>query len=409
MSAPLLLVCEDPAAASFHPLGDTRPVFDLRAGIFSVRERLARLFPERQVCALVRESVAPCFQAATGLPVGWARVPLSSDALLVNGRLLGGEEWAAGVRALRAGQAACSEEQVGAARLDGALLERCRATGETWPAGVLAGLPRADVPGDWVRYPWDLVAQNLGWLARDARSFELGRQLGTVEPGAHLKEAGQVFVGAGARVEPCCFLDASSGPIVLDRDVLVASHTRVEGPAYVGPGSQLLGGRIGEGTSLGPQCRVAGEIEATVVQGYSNKRHHGFVGHSYLGEWVNLGALTTTSDLKNNYGPVRMWHAGQVRDTGLLKLGSLVGDHSKTAIGTLLGTGTVVGVMTNVFRRDPPGRVGSFRWLGPEEDTAHRWEKARVLLTTVLARRGVSATPEYTALLERLAAEAGAI
>ena len=129
------------------------------------------------------------------------------------------------------------------------------------------------------------------------------------------------------------------------------------------------------------------------------------MGHSYLGEWVNQGALTTTSDLKNNYGPVRMWEAGAMVDTGLLKLGAIVGDHAKTANGTLQGTGTVVGVMSNVFMVTPPKYVGNFRWVGEAGEEAHRWDKAGPLLRTALGRRGQACTPEYEGLFEQLSGQ----
>jgi NDP-sugar pyrophosphorylase family protein len=142
----------------------------------------------------------------------------------------------------------------------------------------------------------------------------------------------------------------------------VRSGTRLEGPTYVGAGTRVLGGFV-RGSVFGPECRVRGEIASTVFLGYSNKAHDGFVGHSVVGHWVNLGAGTTTSNLKNTYGPVRLEVSGAKIETGRTNLGTLFGDHAKTAIGTMLATGSVVGAGANVFGATvPPRHVPAFAW-----------------------------------------------
>src|SRR5204863_789772 len=138
------------------------------------------------------------------------------------------------------------------------------------------------------------------------------------------------------------------GPIRIGTRAIVGPHTVVTGPCVVGAGTQLLGGAVGRST-FGPECRIAGEVDECVWQGYANKRHHGFVGHSVIGEWVNLGALTSTSDLKNNYGEVRVETANGERASGSNKIGSIIGAHVKTGIGTLLPTGAWLGTGANLF------------------------------------------------------------
>ena len=172
-----------------------------------------------------------------------------------------------------------------------------------------------------------------------------------------------VMVSGSAKIYPCVVLDATSGPIVIDDDAVIFPHSYVAGPCYVGRGSWIVGGRI-SGSSIGPMCRVGGEVEETIFQGFSNKYHAGFVGHSYIGEWVNLGALTTTSDLKNDYGSVRAPAAGRLVDTGMIKLGAFIGDHTKTGIGSLLSTGSMIGIMCNlVTSGEPyPKYVPPFTW-----------------------------------------------
>jgi UDP-N-acetylglucosamine diphosphorylase/glucosamine-1-phosphate N-acetyltransferase len=160
-------------------------------------------------------------------------------------------------------------------------------------------------------------------------------------------------------------LDATEGPIVLEDKVKVLPHTRVEGPHYSGPETQLYGGKIREACSFGPVCRVGGEVECAIIQGYSNKYHDGFLGHSYVCEWVNLGAMTTNSDLKNDYSAVSVYFKGQLTDTGEQFLGSMIGDHTKTSIGTILNTGSMIGMMSNLVFSGPlmPKEVPSFCWM----------------------------------------------
>ena len=158
--------------------------------------------------------------------------------------------------------------------------------------------------------------------------------------------------------------DTTGGPVVLESGVEVKAPARLEGPLWVGANTRLLGGPI-RGSAIGPWSVARGELATTVFLGYANKSHDGFVGHSVLGRWVNLGAGTITSNLKNTYGPVRLDIAGATLETGHMFLGSLIGDHAKTAIGTLLGTGTVVGAGANLFEGvRAPKYVAPFSWGG---------------------------------------------
>src|SRR5262249_36975440 len=138
-------------------------------------------------------------------------------------------------------------------------------------------------------------------------------------------------------------------PAVIGRGAVVPAFPRLEGPCYVGPQAQVLGAKIRGGTTLGPDCRVGGEVEASIIHGHSNKYHDGFLGHSYVGEWVNLGAGTCNSDLRNDYGEGTVTGAGRRGPTGLTKVGCFLGDHTKTGLGTLLNTGTVAGMFCNLL------------------------------------------------------------
>jgi UDP-N-acetylglucosamine diphosphorylase/glucosamine-1-phosphate N-acetyltransferase len=198
-----------------------------------------------------------------------------------------------------------------------------------------------------------------------------------------------VYCEGGAHIEPFVVLDATAGPILICRGATISSFTRIAGPCYIGENAIVVGDAI-RACSIGETCKVRGEISNSIMLGYSNKGHTGFVGHSYLGRWVNLGAVTTTSNLKNTYGSVQMWTPGGMRDTGCQFLGTLFGDHVKTGIGTMLTTGTVIGVGANIFG----GRLGSkvvppFGWGDGEPWDAYDLDKFIEVAGRMMARRHV--------------------
>jgi UDP-N-acetylglucosamine diphosphorylase/glucosamine-1-phosphate N-acetyltransferase len=175
-----------------------------------------------------------------------------------------------------------------------------------------------------------------------------------------------VYVAPGVKVHPMVTIDAEHGPVYIDERAEIHPFTRIEGPCYIGKDSILLGAKCREGNSIGPFCRIGGEVEESIIHGYSNKYHDGFLGHSYVGEWVNLGALTTNSDLKNDYSNVSVMMDGQRSiNTGSTKVGSLIGDHVKTSIGTLLNTGSYVGAMALIMAtgKPLPKHIPSFAWF----------------------------------------------
>ena len=225
----------------------------------------------------------------------------------------------------------------------------------------------------------------------------------------------RVIVDPTARIEPHVLIDSTRGPVLIDRDAHVQAFSRLEGPCSVGQGTQILAARL-RGGSIGPQCRIGGEVEASIVHGHSNKYHEGFLGHSYVGEWVNFGAASQTSDLRTDYGPIVMHINGKQVHTGLIKIGSYIGDHTRTSLNVLFNTGSVVGpfglLLTSgslLPRVIPPfcryghGRVEERTDLGQMFATA----------ATVTARRGVKWTEThsefYFGLYERTAASRAAV
>ena len=221
---------------------------------------------------------------------------------------------------------------------------------EGWFEEVACDARRSDVGGAWVRRPWDLVALNAEQIVRDCANMRRSGS-GWSDPAAFTRigPADRLWIRDQARVEPYTVFDTTNGPIIVEAGAVVQSFTRIEGPCFIGRDTQLFRANLRGGVTLGPNCRIGGEVEASIVHGHSNKYHEGFLGHSYVGEWVNLGAITSNSDLRNDYGEVHVPLSGDPVATGQAKVGCFLGDHTRTGLGSMLNTGTAIGVMCNVL------------------------------------------------------------
>jgi UDP-N-acetylglucosamine diphosphorylase / glucose-1-phosphate thymidylyltransferase / UDP-N-acetylgalactosamine diphosphorylase / glucosamine-1-phosphate N-acetyltransferase / galactosamine-1-phosphate N-acetyltransferase len=192
---------------------------------------------------------------------------------------------------------------------------------------------------------WDFPPANREALMEDFVSANLNNpSMGHVEIRGE-----RIFVAESAHLEPYVLLDSRSGPIIIDEHAQIGAFSRLEGPCYIGKKAKVKSALINEGTTIGHTCKVSGEIEESIISEYTNKNHAGFIGHSYIGSWVNLGALTTNSDLKNTYGVIRVNKGGKLVDTGMNKVGVFLGDMVKTAIGALLTSGRSIGVSSHIF------------------------------------------------------------
>ncbi len=250
---------------------------------------------------------------------------------------------------------------------------------------------------------WDIIRNNESVLVDDfqilAGDYPKDAELpsGVFEPGReNIRVSSDIVVG------PHVVLDASRGPILLETGVKLRPFVHVEGPVYVGRGSTITSGSIlKSGTTIGPVCRIGGEIECSIFQGYSNKAHVGFLGHSLVGEWVNLGAGTTNSDLKNNYHSIRIAIGETVYDTGMVKMGTLIGDHVKTGIGTLIDTGGVLATGCNVFGGGvQPKFIPPFTWGGNGRYEVYRLEQFLETASEVMKRREVTMSESQRKVLE---------
>jgi len=383
MNATLFLF-DDAGAGAFSPFALSRPVGELFFGAFLLRERAERFWGLPCAGHLNRSELLGFSEPGAPQVLPEGRVGFQDFRIYQTGRAM-----VTGLRpALPDGPATLflGDAVVGWTLPPG--------TPPPTPAslldpGPLPGSVEIRLEGRILETPWELMAENGDQLSADIPRFFPGYAVEEL-PGCHILGDGLVSLGSNVSVEPGSVFDVREGPIRLEDEVTVQAHTRLAGPAYVGRGSTILGGVL-SAVSLGPTCRIRGEVECSVVLGYTNKAHEGFLGHAYLGKWVNLGAFTTNSDLKNNYGEVRVGGpAGRVA-TGLMKVGCFLGDHVKTGIGTFLSTGTVIGFGSNVYGGAmPPTYVPPFSWGSGTDLTEYRLDKFLEVARAAMARRNVT-------------------
>jgi UDP-N-acetylglucosamine diphosphorylase/glucosamine-1-phosphate N-acetyltransferase len=383
-----LILFDDARAGRWAPFALTRPVGELLFGTMTLRERAERVFGARCTMHLCADHLAG-FEEPDAPPVAACQeAPDAGDRLFWLSRAV--PDWGAG-------------EMISfEAAVPGAIRIEDHIVGWFAPAGTpppppdflrdpeRGGPAAAVLPGTVLEHVWDLVRANPGQIVRDVAALHPDPEPPTLEDGVLRWGEHPIILGEGARVEPGSVLDTTRGPIQLAERAIVRAFTRLSGPAFVGRDSVVLGGTVTE-VSLGPVCRVRGELAESVCVGYVNKQHDGHIGHAYLGRWVNLGAGTTNSDLKNNYGTVRLWTPEGETDTGELKMGCLLGDHVKTGIGLLLNTGTVVGAGSNLYGAAmPPKHVPPFSWGTGEDLAPYRLEKFLEVVERAMARREIA-------------------
>ena len=422
-----LVVFEDPAWTAFEIVAALRAVFDLRCGGRTLLERLRDDSGARELVLVVRPGLRGIVREGhpearlDALPeaAGEAPIDFANGRLLALGadlgRLLEGPESGFALfdgDALVSARCARNEAALLTDEIASHLVPRATAAPieplADWIARVLPRLQilRLDAARERVQdgsrlvaHVWDLVHHNGPAIIDDFRKASgAGVADGALlYPGVHLVQDSAIRIAAGCRLKPGVVLDAEEGPITLEPDVELQPHVVVRGPAHIGRRCLLkAGAKVHEGTSLGPVCKIGGEVEECVVQGYSNKQHEGFLGHAYLGEWVNLGADTNNSDLKNNYSTVRVWESGRGVDSGLLFVGLLAGDHVKSAINVQFNTGTVVGLSSQIFGAGfPPKFIAPFSWGGAERLDLYDFDRALETARVVMRRRGVTLSQAY--------------
>ncbi len=416
MKKRVLLVVEGPAVDALWPICVSRPPYMLRCGATLLWEKWAAWLKPDLLHFFCQTELAEVVAERTGHPVNRMVDWGNADIWVLDARWLLPRKCHFNLHELsRDVLLHCAGRTVGL-RIDTGRQPLHPGVCRWLDSGGTGDFPETDagaheVPGVVIDHLWDVVNCNPEQIAADfdtlaAREPEC---LMTAEAknGAHFLEPGSIYHGAGAQVGPQVVLDARGGPIILGANVRIDPHTYVEGPAALGENSVIFGSKIRAGSTIGPACRVGGEVEASVFLGWANKHHDGFLGHSLVGEWVNLGAMTTNSDLKNNYGPVKVTQRGVSVNTGEIKVGSFLADHTKTGIGTLLPTGGMIGFAGNIFGGHGviPKYIPEFIWGGNGAFVEHHPAKARQTAEAVCRRRNVPFTGAQARLFDSIFAQ----
>ena len=401
MAGPLI-VFEDDLFRDLFPLTLTRPASDLLCGTMTLEEKLRAGLGGPDTVIHARDYVDLDDRCRAASYAGLFR---NHDVLtFVNGRLVFRDGAFEAIDPGWVGKYVSGTTVVLANLPKDRLASLDRCLGAPIEAGVFEGLPARAIEACLVRYPWDLVNLNGEEIANDFRRLGgSGIELDP-PPGVFLTNEAEIRIAKDVILSPGVVIDASKGPVNIAGGAVVMANASLAGPLHVGPGSIVkMGARIYGGTSLGPASRVGGEIAESVIQGYSNKQHDGFLGHSYLGEWVNIGAGTETSDMKNNYSTVKVSIGSEPVDSGQVFAGLFMGDHSKSGIGTTFNTGTVVGVCCNVYGAGyPPKHIPSFTWGGAPGFAEHRLEAALATARRAMERRGKALGPRSEAALRKV-------
>lgn len=356
------------------PLTFTRPVADIRIGILTIREKWEKL------TGLVTSSKTQSYLSEKYS----TEYTIDTDNVWVNGSILPNKELVDEIRALLPHQELVK---------DTILIALNSGNEKELPVST-NNYKKVESKSDLVQIksPWDIFSKNDAALRADFDLLTIGKKSLPIDASNRVIGKENVFIEEGAKVS-CSILNAETGPIYIGKDAEVMEGCIIRGPFSLGEHAALkLGTKVYGATTIGPQSKVGGEVSNSVIFGYSNKAHDGFLGNAVIGEWCNLGADTNNSNLKNNYGEVKLWNyaKNEYVPTGLTFCGLIMGDHSKCGINTMFNTGTVVGVNANIFGAGfPATHVPSFSWGGAADSTVYKLPNAFEVATRVFQRRGM--------------------
>ena len=392
-----LYIFENNDALDLEPISLTRPVFDLRCGPFTMFERIRNLMPGYTITLFVRDELT--FTTMENYPEFMVNPSSVADGIWLLGNVLWSRE-----------DISMIVKNPGTLFMDkNGILIAANVTsgvGNQWlnEGGHLQNKPPKNVKTlsisqSVLRYLWDFIQAIPHAMDVDQQHFPMGSK----SENTHWINSENIYVTDHDLINPGVVIDASRGPVIIDKNVEINSFTYLQGPLYVGEKTTIHSHTQLKQSVIGPQCRIAGEVTRTIVQGFSNKSHYGYLGDAYIGEWVNLGAGTTNSNLKNNYKPVSVRVNGKTINTKLLSIGSYIGDHTKTAIGTLLNTGTVIGPGCNIVSHGFPRRnIPSFMWYIYGKQKKADLNQFFDTATIVKSRRGQKLTEAERTLYKQL-------
>ena len=382
---------EDVITRHFKPLTLTRPVWDLRIGILTISEKWDySLNPD-----LVAWKTVNYLQKVFPTPT----LSESNPCYYINSRFLPSEELLSKIQELKSGDALYFENE---------LIVYLSEKPVELNTYVLDEANKIDIDFKpiFIEFLWDLLSINSSQINSDINL--LGFTVNTHRKDAHVIQTNEenIYISDSATIEPGVILIAEKGPIFIGEHVVIEAGAILKGPIAVCDHATIkMRARIYDGSTIGPHCKVGGEVSATIFHSYSNKSHDGYAGNSIFGQWCNLGADSNTSNLKNNYDFVRIqdWETRQPYKVGFQFFGTVMGDHSKTSINSMLSTGTTCGVSSNIFPSGfPPKYIPSYTWVDGLKNPEFRFDKALEVMKAMMARRKIELTRAYEQMMRHL-------
>ena len=370
-----IILFDDEKRKQLYPLTMTRPVCELRVGILTIREKWELWFNNK-----ISHITVPQLQAKYPLR-------MRKRNLIINGGILPTPTLCEEIIEMDEDDVLLKGDIFIAAKISSDSLDILQRDAE------LSGFKKIQSKADFIKIEncWDIFRVNGEAIQADFEKITRNRASEALSDTNRFLNRKNIFIEEGAKVE-FATLNAETGPIYIGKNAEIMEGSIVRGPFAMCENAVLkMGAKIYGPTTLGPYCKVGGEVNNSVLTGYSSKGHEGFLGNSVLGEWCNIGADSNTSNLKNNYAEVRLWNyeSESFEKTGLQFCGLIMGDHSKCGINTMFNTGTVVGVSANVYGSGYPRNfVPSFSWGGASGFTTYRLKKVFEVAERVMARRG---------------------
>ena len=388
---PIPILFEDSGASLLTPLADLRPTFDIIVGALTLREKYEHYLGLRITRTIVRDYLRDSEYLALG------SLPISGVVLLLNARAVCDASFAAAIKAMPVNSVLMKGATVVAALCTVDLRTTVDDLNEQLPAIAALQVTQSDVP--MIDRPWDVVRDFSVALRSDVGVIARRSKRGATSlRGVHVLKPKALFKANSSRTYPGVVINAEAGPVIICAGAQIMPNAYIEGPCVIRPHAVVKPHASISNATIGMHCRIGGEIHTSTFHAYVNKQHEGFAGHSYFAPWVNLGAGTITSNLKNTYGNIRTVFDGKSADTGMQFLGTIAGDHAKFGINTMLNTGTIVGVGGNVVGAGFPDKsIPPFQW--DANGKRYSFEKFLTIARAVMARRDKHLTPHNEALL----------
>jgi UDP-N-acetylglucosamine diphosphorylase/glucosamine-1-phosphate N-acetyltransferase len=386
-----LCLFEDNSVNFLEPLIYSRGAYDLVCGGSSLKDKILRAYNGVIYSLHCREYLAPVIKDKNpGITVNEI---VGDSCLFINGRVIAGKNLADIIPSNdNSDKLYLKKNEVIAARLSGSNLKKFKQhLNKPFELSLFPAVPKEEVEVKTAGYIWDLIRENSTELIADIHFLSSGNLFHNHLVGVHQIKKDNIFIGANTVIKPGVVLDASDGPIYIGENSIIYPNSVIMGPVFIGHSTLVKSlTKIYENVSIGDVCKVGGEIEDSIIMSYTNKQHEGFLGHAYLGSWINIGADTNCSDLRNNYGFVKTHVNGRDLNTNTQFLGLIMGDHSKTGINTMFNTGTTVGFSCNIFGSGFPAKyLPSFSWGGSDGLQTYDVNKCLETAKVVTSRRKI--------------------